>query len=361
MEIIDERLTEYGLPPISDVVNNKKKCIIYINKTLKDYGNKVSIPFQLTLDKYDFRVKHVLFSFGLGIVLADFMNLHKIIECEYEKYKIQNVFIYTWLTLCLYHDYGYFIGSSFLRTDNIQNLQLDHVIFDYDYCTSRYSKDLFIRYYNDKYKGQKWDENEYSIEKKEEVGDHGILGGVILFSNLYSSEIEENTPKKDLAKAIDDWEKERYPIEYHPERIPFYQDICYRIMEHNVWKNNGIFDDENHPLLEIDANHFIKIDINESLLFLLSLVDTIEMTKKFCTYKDVGSEKDHYIFPKTLASKMKINVTLNSINLNYSEFDEYITQHDYFGDISRWKQSVETLSEWVSVDEYSGEVEHPGR
>ena len=144
MEEIDVGLQEFGLSPISDIVNNKEKSISYINRVLREYGNKVTIPFQLTLDKYDFRVNHVLFSFGLGIVLASFCNLKEKIEQEYEKYKIKNTFIYTWLTLCLYHDFGYFIGLSYLRTDNIKDLLLDHYIFDYSYCKSRYISDFRV-------------------------------------------------------------------------------------------------------------------------------------------------------------------------------------------------------------------------
>ena len=111
MKEIDKNLIELDLPSISDVVDNKRKSIQYINKILKQHGNKVTIPFNSSLKQYDFRVKHVLFSFGLGIVLSSFHNLKYKIEEDYKRYNIQNTFIYTWLTLCLYHDFGYFIGE----------------------------------------------------------------------------------------------------------------------------------------------------------------------------------------------------------------------------------------------------------
>lgn len=116
MDAIDEYLMAQGYDPISGVINNKEKCVRYINRILESVDNKVVIPFGLALDKYDFRVKHVLFSFGLGVLLAEFCNLDKVIENKYRKYKVDAPFGYIWLTLCIYHDYGYFGGISFLRS-----------------------------------------------------------------------------------------------------------------------------------------------------------------------------------------------------------------------------------------------------
>ena len=349
MEEIDEQLSKYDLPPISDVVNNKEKCIRYINKILLKYGNKVLISDHLMSDKYDYRVKHVLFSFGLGVVFASFCNLRATIEHEYERYKIQDSFIYAWLTLCLYHDYGYFIGAGYLRTEKIQELRLDHYIFEYHHCTSRYSKELYEKYYEEKYANQNWDKNDYYESEYGEVGDHGILGGYLLFQQLCSSEIKQKTPKKKLAKAVFESMEKDTNIEYHPERIPFYQDICYRIMEHNIWKKQTILPKCN-PLHMIDLDNFNIIDIDEPLLFLLSLVDTIEMTKKFCQYIDDSSEKKQNIYPKTLASKINICVNQSRIEIDYSGFEKHIKKYKKAEDIKKWEKDIGDLINWVSVD-----------
>ena len=344
MEEIDNGLAELGLPPISNVVDNKKKSIQYINTILKQYGNKVTIPFNSALDQYDFRVKHVLFSFGLGIVLSSFNNLKNKIEDEYKKYEIQQSFIYTWITLCLYHDFGYFIGASYFSIDDIEKISLDYNIFNYTYCDSRYSKELYCHYYKNKYKQQNWNQNNYNPSENEEVGDHGILGGYVLFERLYSSETKKNSKNKEIILPTND-------IELHFERIPLYQDICFRIMEHNIWKNNKLYEDSN-PLQEIDAEHFLKIGYMEPLLYLLSLVDTIEMTKKFCRYSDGSKEKEHFVFPKTLGTKIKIKVSAGSIDRDYSEWELFIKKHKYFDSINRWKTSVIGLNDWVCVDAY---------
>ncbi|MBR5496664.1 MAG: hypothetical protein IKV76_01630 [Clostridia bacterium] len=342
MEEIDNGLAKLGLPPISNVVDNKKKSIQYIKTILKQYGNKVTIPFNSVLDQYDFRVKHVLFSFGLGIVLSSFHNLKNKIEEEYKKYEIQQSFIYTWITLCLYHDFDYFIAASHFNIDDIEKIKLNYNIFNYTYCDSRYSKELYCHYYKNKYKQQNWNQNNYNLSKNEEVGDHGILGGYVLFERLYSSETEKDSKNKKIVLPTND-------IELHFERIPLYQDICFRIMEHNIWKNNNLYEDSN-PLQEIDAEHFLKIGCLEPLLYLLSLVDTIEMTKKFCRYSDESKDKEHYVFPKTLGIIIKIKVSAETIDIDYSELELFIKKHKYFDSINGWKASVMGLNNWVCVD-----------
>ncbi len=346
MDEIDNSLIALDLPPISDVVDNKKKSIQYINKILKQHGNKVTIPFNSALSLYDFRVKHVLFSFGLGIVLSTFHNLKHKIEKEYMKYNINDTFIYTWLTVCLYHDFGYFISESHLKTNNIENLQLDYNIFDFSYCDSRYTKNLYCYYYKNKYERQNWIEKNYDLSKNEEVGDHGILGGYVLFERLCSSEIKKE-------RVINSGQSMQLEEMCRLERVPLYQDICFRIMEHNIWKNNDLYEDSN-PLYEIDAQHFARIDFIEPLLYLLSLVDTIEMTKKFCKYSDDSKDKEHFVFPKTLGSKVKIEISNTAMDIDYSELERFIKKHNFIDKIDSWKASVIGLNNWVCVDAVEG-------
>ena len=122
-------------------------------------------------------------------------------------------------------------------------------------------------------------------------------------------------------------------------------------MEHNIWKNSNLYEDSN-PLQEIDAEHFLKIGYMEPLLYLLSLVDTLEMTKKFCRYSDESKDKEHFVFPKTLGTKIKIKVSAGVIDIDYSELESFIKKHKYFDSINGWKASVMGLNDWVCVDAY---------
>ena len=327
MDEIDKKLQDLQLPPISNVVNNKNSCIEYINNILTQYGNNVTIPFDSISSQYDFRVKHILFSFGLGIVLATFNDLIKKIDEEYKKYQLPNTFVYTWLTLCLYHDYGYYIAKEYRMYSDIRMIDLKHIIFNYNYCNSRYSKYHYCEYYKKMYTKHISVKTKTIDSMPSEVGDHGILGGFVLFDKLYTYQ------QKASELCVD--------------RIALYQDVCYRIMEHNIWKNR---------LLEIEPDSFSNIDIDEPLLYLLSLVDTIEMTKKFCRYPDKNSDKNHSIWPTTLGSKIYINVTNSTIEIYYSDFKELLKKRKYidnFEIFDNWISSIKSLSDWVKVFSYN--------
>lgn len=351
MEKIDLRLIKHNLQPISDVVNNRAKCIQYIKNILKKYDNKVIIPFHHTLDKYDFRVKHVVFSFGLGFLMSGFCDLKQTIKEQYGKnYDIDDPFIYVWLTVCLYHDFGYFIGPQYVRYETLNSFLVDYNIFRTLYCSSRYSERLYFAYYDRKYREQAWTQNGYDLSCCEEVGDHGILGGYMLFKRLCASEEKPVPPRSKKLNEQETFDLDRKePIHYHQERIPMYQDICFRIMEHNIWKEDKHLPLDD-PFREIDAEHFRNIDQEEPLLFLLCLVDTIEMTKRFCRYSDSGTDKNHFIFPKTLGSKVYIDVSYNTITIDYRELKNTIQQNKYSSGIEQWQQSVTGLSDWVKVD-----------
>lgn len=110
-------------------------------------------------------------------------------------------------------------------------------------------------------------------------------------------------------------------------------------MEHNIWKD---YCDES-DFEEICGDNFKKIGISEPLLYLLSLVDTIEMTKKFCRYTDEGSEKEHFVYPKTLGRKVSMRILPNEIEIDYQGLREYIRENRYNDDISLWEDSVISL------------------
>lgn len=325
LENIDEKLKKCGFDPISGVVNSKKKCFAYINRLLMKVGNNVTIPEQIEVGKYDFRIKHVLLSFGIGFILADFNGIQEEINTQYRNQDVTETFVYTWLTLCLYHDYGYFIKSSYTDIDEFGDIILQHNIFDYDYSQSRYTYNLYEKYYNEKYQRQL---KNHQYWDGEEVGDHGILGGYILFDKLCeSSACFEPTGKQ--------------------TKIPFYQDVCYRIMEHNVWKQSERYD-ENHVFYAIDNENFKIIDVYEPLLYILSLVDTIEMTKKFC--KDPQKQSSRAVLPAKICSQFDVDVSKSRIVINYSNAEDYIKRNKYKqADIESWISNIKGLVDWVDL------------
>ena len=269
-------------------------------------------------EEYDYRIKHILFSFGLGLVFADFANLTTKISEKYKycQYEIENNnndnFLYAWLTVCLYHDFGYYVDHK--KYSNISNLSniinsLECNIF-MSGALSRYSPELYHKYYADRYKTNKKNGDF-------EIGDHGILGGIVLY---------------DLINR-----------ESSCEYCYFDENLCFCIMEHNIWKQK-----KDYPLSSpyhwIDKSNFVKIDSQkEPLLFLLSLVDTIEPTKKFSKYKDSDSSSDKSIFPKTIAKSIKINVTNKSIIIDGNDLEKVLKKRDKTLKISDWSRATAEL------------------
>lgn len=319
MNSVDNALKKYNLSPISSIINDKEECNKYINRLLNMFGHFIYYKKYLP-EEYDYRIKHILFSFGLGLVFADFADLTKKIgERYWIDNKIKDNFLYVWLTVCLYHDFGYYVDHK--KYSNISNLSniinsLECNIF-MSGALSRYSPELYHKYYADRYKANKKNGDF-------EIGDHGILGGIVLYDLM----------------------KKRKFNEY----FPYCGDICFCIMEHNIWKKN-----EDYPLSSpyhlVDKSNYVKINSNkEPLLFLLSLVDTIEPTKKFSKYKDSYSSSDKSIFPKTIAKSIKIKVTNKSIIIDGNELEKVIKKRDKTLKICDWTTPVKDLSNWVEVN-----------
>ena len=74
------------------------------------------------------------------------------------------------------------------------------------------------------------------------------------------------------------------------------------------------------------------------------------MTKRFCQYSDTDTDKNHFIFPKTLGSKVYIEVSYNTITIDYRELKNTIQQNKYLSGIEKWQKGVTGLSDWVKVD-----------
>ena len=318
MNSVDNALKKYNLSPISSIINNKEECKKYINRLLNMFGHFIYYKKYLP-EEYDYRIKHILFSFGLGLVFADFADLTKKIgERYWIDNKIKDNFLYVWLTVCLYHDFGYYVDHK--KYSNISNLSniinsLECNIF-MSGAISRYSPELYHKYYADRYKANK-------ANGDFEIGDHGILGGIVLY---------------DLINR-----------ESSCEYCYFDENLCFCIMEHNIWKQK-----KDYPLFSpyhwIDKSNFVKIDSQkEPLLFLLSLVDTIEPTKKFSKYKDTESSSYKSIFPKTIAKNIKIDVTNKSITINGNELVNVLKKRDKSLKINDWIEPIKNLSDWVDV------------
>ena len=357
---IDLALADYNLDPVSEIINSQDKSAQYIYKLLVERMGLIDIKPHKLKKKFSNRINHCLFTFSLGILVSKFNNLKYKIENHYEKYfnSSENVFINTWLVLSLYHDYGYFLFSDYENINNLNDFKLEYDIFTFysernrvsalyniyinnneklfeilekDKEKTRYSEDIYKTYF----KG--------SIDNvmKKEPFDHGIAGGYVLFNNLLMHLNSNETKIKNSIRLLYD------DVNNVIDNNLFYQNICYRIMEHNIWKikRYGEYFKEFDlvKLNDIVEENFKKISTEEPLLYLLSLVDTIEFIKKI----DFGDKKDSSTEKRATTIAKWINIEVNSNILKISFDSKQLIKWAGYSD---WRKNVMNLKDWVFVE-----------
>lgn len=315
-------MKRYSLLSMSQDLDDVRKSKKWVNAVLVCRGN-----FQ-TYSKKDIdglnnnRIKHIMITFGMGCVFSKFCNLEKIIADTYcvSKDSVEERFLFAWLFVCLYHDYGYFVDrEKFEGLSSIKKLSIEKSIFDSE-AKSRYSQKLYNTYYAVKYKRNK---EQYKKDEYNEIGDHGILGGIVLYDAM----------KKDDADFCGD-------------ANGFLGDFCYRIMEHNIWKKDRSYS-QRYPFYEIGNDRFKKIDVDEGLLFLLSLVDTIELTKRYFQYHGHLKSK---LSSKQIVENINCSVSSDKIEIDIKPLVELLKEkEDNCSIIESWRKGVLGLHDWINV------------
>lgn len=214
------------------------------------------------------RLQHTISCFLLGTLLYERCpSISKDINSVLNKFPINNDerfeerFRYIWLLISLFHDFGYAIENNLIEYDKEQ---FDTLMSKFPRSPKSiprpYSKTLLINY--EKYRKCRFG-----------VNDHGICGGIKLFSDL--CELRED--KSNHNGSNNYWGE---------DLIKLFSLAAWTVACHNIW-----FVNENDRTVEC-YRHCLKLDklvyqekfrnIKESpFLFLLCLVDSIEPIKIF--------------------------------------------------------------------------------
>lgn len=265
-----------------------KICKKKVEDMIRDYELPITINWYLNPNK-PIRVIHLIVCYYIGLEISLFTDIKSKIDKKYEKnngvkayFKKEekgqgSIFESIWFLTSLMHDYGYFCSYNYASLDDLDILELGHNIFDE--CKSkqvfRFKKKTYYNYYKNKYESN--NKNELSKYIHDEIGDHGILAGMIIYDNVVS----KNEPKSIKLtgneclmvkfKLQNELKEEEKRIIYNGIESCFFE-ICKAIIEHNIW-NDGNF--------EIKfGEEYKKISSDNPLDYLLSIADTIESTKK---------------------------------------------------------------------------------
>lgn len=288
---------------------------IYFHEGLSNVINKINFPKN--------RDYHTVSAFLFGILLKNRLTLSmKKLPRICGDYN--NSFIYFWSMVCLSHDITYYIENNSKNyidkcksiDDFIVNFNLKYNLLD----NSKYGN-LLRNYYN------------YRVDSS--IIDHGITCGLIVYDFLMRDYNKHTEFKKQNPNCIiiteDDWK--------YSARFPEYAlKIAETIARHNLWAatDKTIEKYKEYELFELipKATGFSKISYSEddSLLFLLGLVDTLDPIKAFAE-----SDKECYEVLKN------INVSFNRRNKEI-----YIQSSKYFSEniMNKWNE----LSSWMSLD-----------
>jgi hypothetical protein len=253
-----------------DILSDRDSMISFFVSYLGK-GEKAVLPiFKFLNTLSEDRLQHTFSCFLLGILIYE--------KCESLLYRINNIlnqipiqnpekpcerFKYLWMLISIFHDFGYAIESKDkeLRKNEFKEL-MTRFHSRPKSIPSIYSKKLIRKY------------NKYRLCRFG-VNDHGICGGIKLYSDLY----------KLRGKKEDQSTTEHY---WGADLVPSYALAAWTVACHNIWLVKN--DDNNagsimcYKCQHIDELIYSKESriIKESpFLFLLCLADSIEPIKIF--------------------------------------------------------------------------------
>lgn len=302
-------MEQLNIDTLFERVNSKNFVrLMFFHENLVQLIPKVKFP-----KKREF---HTVSAFMLGILLKDKLKMStRSLPDPCKNHK--KSFIYFWSMICLSHDLTFWLESNeeyLIKCNTIEKFYQEFNI-KYRLIDESCFGQLFRDYYR------------YNIEQRGLI-DHGITCGIILYDQLIKLYVE-STNRGGIILTNDQWKYNKKFKEYALR-------ISETIARHNIWvadpENEKIYRDYNlHKLISSDPDfNKVKYSEQDSMLFLLGLVDTLEPIKCCTRNKE---EYDVYDILKNI--KIECNSRKKSIHI-YSEV--YINSEitDSWRSLEKW-------------------------
>ena len=212
-ELMDDELERLGLPKefsrLEKFINSGKKSAKFISYLLKDSQYSIPNDNDSLYETAEIRARHSAVTFLVGLALRNFGDLFNKIPAIVDH--SQDCAEHMWLTTSLYHDKAY--SSTYvtrpdidyrkkflpyLLTDNLPDEWSAINKFSIIYPgTLAYTYNEIEKY--DEYAIEYHRENEKSGKEKR---DHGILGGVMMFSDLENKAVKQGLTDELLKHVV---------------------------------------------------------------------------------------------------------------------------------------------------------------
>ncbi|MDD6197442.1 MAG: hypothetical protein PUB12_11310 [[Clostridium] aminophilum] len=308
-------------------------CLKFIQVVLKFSG-----PVVRNKD----RASHIVITWLLGVGFGEHMHINQFPGVE------DTLQMSLWLQTSLLHDFGYFckeLGQKDLRRKDIVG---DYDLLEDEYnnqslsCINNirlstsfkqyftYSPDEINNYFTYSVYYHKDEEERRGIER----ADHGIIGGCIGFKRYCERLKQDEQP-------------------FENKKILQMQKIaCYVTASHNIFKSASSKSDVLYIKFGLDgllSSSPIRVTTANMLLLLLSLVDTIECTKRFSA-KVNGNI--NYLQQSTTLKYVSVEEQPEGIGLDFSGLYNYATKKrknkEMAEKVINHVNAIEGLSTWTT-------------
>ena len=328
--------------PFEEMINNDDKCLKLIQAAL-EFKSGVARENR-------HRASHILVTWLLGIGMSSFFKLDNSKDPFSKKF-----FPNLWLQTAMLHDYGYLC-------DEISNrdLALEDIVGEYDLLSDTYfDEDLsvicgmtansqFAHYFTYSYQ----EIREYfaygkHLHKKDilrpgvELNDHGIVGACIAFRKY----CEAVTKKKKIKPS--------------PAITQIQKIACIVAASHNIFKSSDAKTDNIYiqfGLTNLLSSSEVRVNKENILLLLMSLVDTIECTKRFSQ----KSNPKQYLQQATTLKYVDVEIE-DGLLISFSRLHTYIERERKSEEMKKTLNShingLRNISSWTSFSaEYNEDV-----
>ena len=289
--------------------------------------NESTTKFANILNKItEFRAQHTVASFLLGIAVKEKLSLDVRDWIRiYDPYSSDPSFGFFWSLICLTHDVAYYYERN-------SNKLLPSMRTIEDFCAKNNIHYNLLDYSNKQLLIQ-----QYYLYRREQDNkiDHGVTGALLIFDALMAFYEENKTnPSANLCGI------------HLRKNFP---EFCLKISEtialHNMWRapkgKEHLYED--YQLYELIPNSTYNHIINykdDTLLFLLGLIDTIDPIKAFCNTEG-------------RSTRMPVNLVLNEFYFGFADrsgIKKISMQFDQPEFAKRYRDNLEDLVNWLSVD-----------
>lgn len=351
-----------GCSNVLELITDDEAAAKFINHL--NYEDEEVFEFKNTIPISQGRARHSVISFLLGLVIGKFKGLFGSLSSAFNDNTVQYIeeinepYIeyWLWMLVSTNHDYGYYSKYVSQKID-LSDIEVKYDLFYDDNSIpyeplhnfeEKYPKVLKLPY--EKIKNY-FDYSKFYHEKEgdhEELCDHGILGGVLIYDKAVSK-IASSLTDKEIKYSMSDMNRPN-----SVKDILFYKAICLTIAQHNIFKSSSDKKDEDYKnygldILCYDSDYFI--DVDTPILALLTLVDTIECVKRFSR----AENDESYLTANTVLSSIKLSVSENEIILDFSDLKDRIKKkgnEDLTHKFEEYKNGILRMETWTKFQAY---------